>query len=48
MLQYGVTAADPVSWSAVIGAIAVTTMAAVWRPALRAGRVDPAALLRQE
>lgn len=46
-LQYGVTASDPVSWSIVIGLIATTTVAATWRPARRAARVDPASLLRE-
>jgi ABC-type lipoprotein release transport system permease subunit len=33
---------------AVIGTIAVTTLAAAWRPALQAMRVDPVNLLREE
>jgi predicted permease len=46
-IQYGVTADDPVSWAIVIGVLAVTTIAAVWRPAHRAAHIDPARLLRE-
>ena len=47
-LEYGVTPADPVTWSIVFGVIGVTTMAACWRPARQATHVDPAMLLREE
>jgi predicted lysophospholipase L1 biosynthesis ABC-type transport system permease subunit len=47
-LLYGVTGADPTTWVAVIGTIFVTTLAAAWRPALQAMRVDPLNLLREE
>jgi ABC-type antimicrobial peptide transport system permease subunit len=46
--QYGVTAADPVTWASVIGTIALTSLAAAWRPARLATRVDPVQLLREE
>jgi ABC-type antimicrobial peptide transport system permease subunit len=46
--HYGVTAADPVTWSGVLGLIAATSLAASWRPARQAMRVDPAKLLREE
>jgi putative ABC transport system permease protein len=47
-LQYGVTLADPVSWALVITLLAVTTVAASWRPARSAARMDPILLLREE
>jgi predicted permease len=47
-LEYGVTAADPVTWIIVFGVIGVTTMAACWRPARQATHVDPVILLREE
>ena len=46
--HYGVAAADPVTWAGVIGVIAVTSLAAAWRPARLAMRVDPVILLREE
>ena len=47
-LEYGVSPADPVTWSIVFGVIGVTTMAACWRPARQATDVDPVMLLREE
>lgn len=47
-LQYGVTPTDPISWSLVIGVLGLTTVAAAWRPAALAMRVDPSLLLREE
>ena len=47
-LEYGVTPADPVTWSLVFGVIGVTTMAACWWPARQATHVDPVMLLREE
>jgi predicted permease len=47
-LQYGVSVFDPAIWLAVIGLLAVTTLAAALRPAQVAGRVDPVTLLRDE
>jgi predicted permease len=44
----GVTAADPLSWSAAIGILALALAAAVMRPAIRAARTDPAVTLRSE
>jgi hypothetical protein len=46
--RYGVTAADPLAWSAVIGTLGLIALAASWRPARQAGRADPVALLREE
>jgi predicted permease len=46
--HYGVTASDPLTWAAVIGTIALTSLAAVWRPARQATRVDPVQLLRED
>jgi predicted lysophospholipase L1 biosynthesis ABC-type transport system permease subunit len=47
-LQYGVTSADPVSWSIVFGVIVLTAVAASWGPARAASRIDPLVLLREE
>jgi putative ABC transport system permease protein len=47
-LQYGVTVSDPLSWTVVLGLLALTTMAATWSPARDAVRVDPVVLLRDE
>jgi putative ABC transport system permease protein len=47
-LQYGVTVADPVTWSTVLGVLGVTALAACWRPAHEATHVDPVLLLREE
>jgi predicted permease len=47
-IQYGVSAGDPVSWLLVTLLLALTVFAAVWQPAVRAARVDPAQLLRQD
>jgi putative ABC transport system permease protein len=46
--HYGVTAADPVTWIAALGVIALTSLGASWRPARQAMRVDPVKLLREE
>lgn len=47
-LQYGVTAADPVTWSLVIVTLAGTALVAAWGPIERAARIDPLTLLRDE
>jgi len=47
-LEYGVTGLDPVTWGLVLSVLAATTLLASWRPAHRAMRVDPVALLREE
>ena len=47
-LTYGVSPADPLSWAAVFGTLALTTILAAWRPGAQAARVDPAELLRTE
>jgi putative ABC transport system permease protein len=47
-MQYGVSAADPVTWLIVVSVISATTLAAAWRPARQAMRTNPVALLREE
>jgi putative ABC transport system permease protein len=47
-LEYGVTMSDPASWGLVLGVIGAASVAAAWRPARRAMRVDPVTLLRSE
>ena len=47
-LQYGVTIADPLSWTIVVGLLMLTTVMASWRPASQAARADPLMLLREE
>jgi predicted permease len=47
-MQYGVSPGDPLTWAVVIAVAGVTTLAASWRPATQAMRVDPARLLREE
>jgi len=46
--QYGVTANDAVTWAVVLVVVAGTSLAASWRPARHAMRVDPVSLLREE
>ena len=47
-LQYEVSRNDPQTWIAVFVVIGVTTLAACWLPARRAGSVDVVALMREE
>lgn len=47
-LQYGVTIDDPSTWAFVLGLLGLTTVAASWRPARDAMRVDPVLLLKDE
>ncbi len=47
-MQYGVTSNDPVTWMIVVAVAGITTLAASWRPAGQAMRVDPAKLLRED
>lgn len=47
-LQYGVTMADPLTWSVVFALLFLTTLAASWRPARAAASADPIMLLREE
>ena len=47
-LLYGVTAADPMAFSAAVGALLVLALAACALPAWRATRVDPIIVLRYE
>ena len=44
---YGVGASDPLSFAGAIGVLLVSAAAAVFIPARRAARVDPAFVLRQ-
>jgi predicted permease len=47
-LEYGVSARDPLNWAVVLAVVTPAALAASWRPAAQAMRVDPALLLRQE
>ncbi|MEX2272334.1 MAG: ABC transporter permease [Vicinamibacterales bacterium] len=47
-MTYGVATGDISIWLTVAAVIALTTMLASWRPAARAAKVDPVALLREE
>lgn len=47
-VQYGVTVSDPISWAAVVGVLALTTLVAAWRPTRAAMRVNPVELLKEE
>jgi putative ABC transport system permease protein len=46
-LLYDVEPTDPLSLAAVAGVLLVAAVAATWRPARRAARVDPMSLLRE-
>jgi ABC-type lipoprotein release transport system permease subunit len=43
-----VAAADPATFSAVVGVLAVIALAACYIPARRAARLDPIAMLRAD
>jgi ABC-type antimicrobial peptide transport system permease subunit len=45
---YGVTAHDPVAYAGAFALLAGVSMAASWLPARRAGRIEPAVVLRSE
>jgi hypothetical protein len=45
---FGVTSSDPSTYAGVLAVILLTMVAATWRPARRATRVDPAIALRAE
>ncbi len=45
---FGVTVSDPVTWTATVGLLAITALAAGSLPALRATRIRPIEMLRQE
>ena len=43
---FGVTTYDPVTYASIVALLAVVSLLASWLPARRAGRVDPALVLR--
>ena len=45
---FGITPADPVTWSVVVAAVAIVSVVGTWHPASQAARVDPAITLRTE
>lgn len=45
---YGVTPTDRLTFLGVTAVVVVVVAVACWRPARRAGRVDPITVLRQE
>lgn len=45
---YGVQGADPLTWATVVTLVCATALAAAWRPARRAMRVNPVSLLRDD
>jgi predicted permease len=47
-LLYGVTSTDALSWSLVLATVLTAALAGAWRPAVRATRIDPGSLLREE
>jgi hypothetical protein len=47
-LTFGVSPADPLSWAAVFVSLALSGLAAAWRPCRQAARVSPSELLRAE
>ena len=47
-LLYGVAATDPATFGAVVGVLAAIALAACAIPALRAARLDPMVVLKQE
>lgn len=46
--QYGVSVVDPLSWIAVLATLALTSLAAAWRPSRQAMRANPVTLLRED
>jgi ABC-type antimicrobial peptide transport system permease subunit len=47
-VQYQVAFADPMIWTAVLAAMALTILAASWLPARRATKIDPLQLIRDQ
>jgi ABC-type lipoprotein release transport system permease subunit len=47
-MTYAVAPGEPATWITVVAVVLLTRLLASWRPAARAGRVDPVALLREE
>jgi putative ABC transport system permease protein len=47
-MMYGITPGDLASWAGVLIVLAAISLSASWWPAIRAARVDPSILLREE
>lgn len=47
-MLYGVTVADPLTWTAVAAMLSISVLAAGLIPALRAARIHPASALRSD
>jgi predicted permease len=45
---FGISPADPITWSVVVAAVAIVSLVGTWHPARQAARVDPAITLRTE
>jgi putative ABC transport system permease protein len=45
---FGVTARDPMTYGVILGLVAIVSVLASWWPAQRAGRVEPASVLRAD
>jgi predicted permease len=45
---FGITPADPLTWSVVVAAVGIVSVLGTWHPANQAARLDPAITLRTE
>ena len=45
---FGISPADPITWSVVLVAVSIVSVLGTWHPASQAARVDPAITLRTE
>ena len=45
---FGIKPTDPLTYAMMLGLLGLVTLAASWLPARRAGRVEPAVVLRGE